>query len=47
MDGEEIGHGEYRVRVKLGMAGQADIVIGEETLLALLGKKIRQTISLG
>jgi multidrug efflux pump subunit AcrA (membrane-fusion protein) len=47
VDGEEIGHGEYRGRVKLGMAGQAEIVIGQETLLSLLGKKIRQTISLG
>ena len=47
VDGDEVGHGEYRGRVKLGMAGQADIVIGQETVLSLLGKKIRQSISLG
>jgi multidrug efflux pump subunit AcrA (membrane-fusion protein) len=47
VDGEEIGQGDYRGRVKLGMAGQAEIVIGEERILALLVKKIRQTISLG
>jgi multidrug resistance efflux pump len=44
---EELGRGEFRGRVKLGMAGQADIVTGRERLLALLVKKIRQTISLG
>jgi HlyD family secretion protein len=47
VDGEEIGRGEYRGRIKLGMTGQAEIVIGQETLLALLVKKIRHTISLG
>jgi multidrug efflux pump subunit AcrA (membrane-fusion protein) len=47
VEGEEIGQGEYRGRVKLGMSGQADIVIGQESLLSLLLKKIRQTISLG
>jgi multidrug efflux pump subunit AcrA (membrane-fusion protein) len=47
VEGEEIGRGEYRGQIKLGMAGQADIVIGQESLLALLLKKIRQTISLG
>jgi multidrug efflux pump subunit AcrA (membrane-fusion protein) len=47
VEGEEIGQGEYRGRVKLGMAGQADIVIGQESLLSLLLKKLRQTISLG
>jgi multidrug efflux pump subunit AcrA (membrane-fusion protein) len=46
-EGEEIGRGDYRGQVKLGMAGQADIVIGEESILSLLLKKIRQTISLG
>jgi hypothetical protein len=29
------------------MAGQADIVTGQESLLALLVKRLRQTISLG
>jgi hypothetical protein len=43
----ELGRGEYRGRVKLGMTGQADIVTGHRSLLALLVKRIRQTISLG
>jgi hemolysin D len=45
--GEELGRGDFRGRIKLGMAGQADIVTGQESLLALLVKKLRQTISLG
>jgi len=44
---EELGRGESHGRVKLGMAGQAEIVTGQERLLTLLVKKIRQTISLG
>ena len=44
---DELGRGEFRGRVKLGMAGQADIVTGQESLLSLLVKRIRQTISLG
>jgi multidrug resistance efflux pump len=47
LDGDEVGRGEFRGRVKLGMGGQAEIVTGRETLLSLLVKKIRQTISLG
>jgi multidrug resistance efflux pump len=45
--GDRIGRGEYRGRVKLGMAGQVDIVTDQESLLSLLLKRIRQTISLG
>jgi HlyD family secretion protein len=45
--GEEIGIGDYRGRIKLGMTGQTEIVTGQERLLSLLVKKIRQTISLG
>jgi hypothetical protein len=44
--GEEVGRGELYGRVKLGMAGQAEIVTGQEGLLSLLLKRIRQTISL-
>jgi hypothetical protein len=44
---EELGTGDFRARIKLGMAGQADIVTGHESLLMLLVKKMRQTISLG
>jgi multidrug resistance efflux pump len=43
---DELGRGEYRGRVKLGMTGQADIVTGHRSLLALLVKRIRQTIRL-
>jgi multidrug resistance efflux pump len=43
----ELGRGDYRGRIKLGMTGQADIVTGRRSLLALLVKRIRQTISLG
>jgi multidrug efflux pump subunit AcrA (membrane-fusion protein) len=47
VDGDEVGRGELHGRVKLGMAGQADVVTDQESLLALLVKRIRQTISLG
>jgi multidrug efflux pump subunit AcrA (membrane-fusion protein) len=43
----ELGRGELRRQVKLGMAGQVDIVTGQERLLTLFVKKIRQSISLG
>jgi HlyD family secretion protein len=45
--GDELGRGERRGQVKLGMTGQADIVTGQESLLVLLIKKIGQSISLG
>jgi HlyD family secretion protein len=45
--GDEVGRGELRGRVKLGMAGQAEVITGQESLLMLLVKKIRRTISLG
>jgi hemolysin D len=44
---DEVGRGEFRGHVKLGMTGQADIVTGQGRLLALLVKRLRQTISLG
>jgi hypothetical protein len=47
LEGAELWRGELRGRVKLGMAGQADIVTGQESLLTLLVKRLRQTISLG
>jgi hypothetical protein len=43
----EVGRGDFRGHVKLGMAGQVDIVTGQERLLALLVKQLRQTFSLG
>ncbi len=47
LGGDEVGRGAFRGRIKLGMAGQAEFVTGQETLLSLLVKKIRQSISLG
>jgi multidrug resistance efflux pump len=46
LDGTEFGLGNWRGQIKLGMTGQADILTGQERLLSLLVKKIRQTISL-
>ena len=47
LERDEVGRGKFRGRVKLGMAGHAEIVTGRESLLSLLVKRIRQTISLG
>jgi multidrug resistance efflux pump len=47
VDGDQVGRGELRGQVKLGMAGQAEIVTDQESILLLLVRKIRQTISLG
>src|SRR5206468_1238203 len=47
LDGDEVGRGEQHGHVKLGMAGTAEVVTGRESLLSLLARKIRQTISLG
>jgi HlyD family secretion protein len=46
VEGDEVGRGEYRGKVKLGMSGQAEIVTGREGLLSLLVKRIRRSISL-
>ena len=35
---DEVGRGAYRGRVKLGMAGQAEIVTGRESLLVAPGE---------
>jgi HlyD family secretion protein len=47
LERDTLGRGGFRGRVKLGMSGRADIVTGQESLLSLLVKRIRQTISLG
>jgi multidrug resistance efflux pump len=47
LQADEVGRGELRGQVKLGMAGQVEIQTGRESLLRLLWKKIRHTISLG
>jgi hemolysin D len=46
LNGDTVGRGEYRGRVRLGMAGQAEIVTGRESVLSLLRKSFRQAISL-
>jgi hypothetical protein len=45
--GDEVGRGEHRGVVKLGMQGTAEVVTGRESLLSLLARRIRQSISLG
>jgi len=47
LDHDTVGRGASRGRVRLGMAGTVDIVTGRESLLSLLLKRIRQSISLG
>jgi adhesin transport system membrane fusion protein len=44
---DTVGRGELQGRIKLGMAGQTEIVTQRESLLVLLLKRLRQTISLG
>jgi multidrug resistance efflux pump len=46
-EGDKVGRGDVRGRVKLGMAGQVEIVTGQDSLLPLLLQKVRQAISLG
>jgi multidrug resistance efflux pump len=47
LESDQIGRGEFHGQVKLGMAGQAEILTDHESILGLLVKRIRQTISLG
>jgi HlyD family secretion protein len=47
VEGEELRRGDLRGPVKLGMAGQAEILTGQDRILSLLLKKVRQSISLG
>lgn len=46
MSGAEIGRGELRGPVKLGLGGTAEIITETESLLNILIKRIRKTISL-
>ena len=46
LKGEEVVRGNLRGRIKLGMTGSAEIVTGQESLLALLVKGIHNSISL-
>jgi multidrug resistance efflux pump len=47
LEAYEVGLGDNRGRIKLGMTGQADIVTDQESLLSLMVRRVRQTISLG
>jgi multidrug resistance efflux pump len=44
---DSVGQGESRGSVKMGMSGIAEVVTGRQSLLSLLVKRIRRTISLG
>src|SRR4029079_3677003 len=46
VEGEAGGRGDLTGQVKLGMAGLAEIVTGDESVLKLVFKKLRQSISL-
>ncbi len=45
-DSDEVGRGELRGPVKLGMTGQAELLVDEQSLLSVLLKRVRQSISL-
>ncbi len=47
VEGTEVSRGELLGPVKLGMAGQVEIVTDQQSVLSLLVRKIRRTISLG
>lgn len=46
MNSETVGREELTGQIKLGMAGLAEVVTDEESLLALFFKKIRQSVTL-
>jgi multidrug resistance efflux pump len=46
IESDEVRRGPWVGKVKLGMAGQLEIVTGQEPLLHILAKKIRHAISL-
>ncbi|MGD9647819.1 MAG: HlyD family efflux transporter periplasmic adaptor subunit [Pirellulales bacterium] len=45
--GDQVGKGQYHGSVKLGMAGKVEIVTDRRTILSILFKRIRSSISLG
>ncbi len=47
VEGDEVRRGDHRGKVKLGMAGQVEIVTEQKSILSLLIHRIRQSISLG
>ncbi|MCH7686517.1 MAG: HlyD family efflux transporter periplasmic adaptor subunit [Planctomycetes bacterium] len=46
LDDDRVGRGPRRGRIKLGMTGVAEIVIDRESILSLLVRSIRQSVSL-
>jgi multidrug resistance efflux pump len=44
---DRLGQGEFSGDVKLGMTGQVEIITGQRTVLAILIKRIRSSISFG
>jgi len=47
LDREDIGRGDLRGQLKLGMTGMVEVITGHEHLLALLLGRLHQAISLG
>lgn len=47
LSGDHVAHGDLRGDIKLGMTGSAEIVTGQQSLLSILLKRIRSSISLG
>lgn len=47
LDSDQVGRGQFQGRAKLGMAGRVEIVTDQESLLSILVKKVRQSMSLG
>jgi multidrug resistance efflux pump len=47
IDGQQVGRREHRGQIKLGMTGIAEIITDRESIISLLVRSIRQSISLG
>jgi len=47
LEDDHVGRGPHRGRIKLGMTGVAEIVTDRESILSLLVRSIRQSVSLG
>lgn len=47
LSGDELSQGQFTGKLKLGMAGRVEIVTDQESLLSLLVRRVRQSISLG
>lgn len=45
IEGREVGRDKLRGPIKLGMTGQVEIILGEETMLSVLVKKIQRAVS--